>query len=272
MTLLRQLSSFASKRLSERAYITLQEWVRPVLQKQRTRGGRKVDILDDGYRVTWSNGQVFHFAHAQRYGRYMHQDGLSYIFDFMLQKYQDGDVLVEDNDIVVEVGTNVGEFACAVSARASRVLGFEPDPSAVASLLRNAAIFPNVEVLPFAAAAEDGEMEFYIQTSTSDSSFVEPQEWSSKIIVPTRSLTSVMRQHGLDRIDFLKVEAEGYEPEVLRGAGPALESVRKIAVDCSPERNGEPTFDECEEIIGRVGFKTWRKISDHSMMLFGIKD
>ena len=271
MTILRKLSEIAAKNLPTSSYFTLQEWVRPILQRDRIRFGRKVSILEDGYRVTWPDGTVFHFAHAQRYGRYMHKDGLSYIFKFMLDKYQDQRVAVERGDVVVEVGTNVGEFACAIAPVASRVFAFEPDPNALPSLRRNAALHDNIEVLPFAAGATDGEMEFFIQTATSDSSIIEPDKWSQKVVMPTKSLASVVKEYGIPQIDFLKVEAEGYEPEVLEGAVDALQCVRKVSVDCSPERNGEPTFEGCERILHAHGFETWRRSSDYSMMLFGVR-
>lgn len=272
MTILRNLSEIASKHLPTRSYLALQELVRPILQKDRTRNGRTVSILDNGYRVNWPDGTAFHFAHAQRYGRYMHRDGLSYIFNFMLNKYQNQKVKVEPGDVVVEVGSNVGEFACAISPTASRILAFEPDPNALPSLRRNARLYHNIIVLPYAAGSTDGEITFFIETATSDSSVIEPKKWSQKIVVPTRNLASILSEHSINQVDFLKVEAEGYEPEILEGSEDVLHLVKKISVDCSPERNGEPTFDACEDVLRRNGFETWRRISKHSMMLYGMRE
>ena len=69
----------------------------------------------------------------------------------------------------------------------------------------------------------------------------------------------------IPRVDFLKIEAEGYEPEILEGATEVLHCVRKIAVDASPERRGKSTLSECRAILERAGFNVYER----NWMLFG---
>jgi len=61
------------------------------------------------------------------------------------------------------------------------------------------------------------------------------------------SLADLADEYGLDHVDFVKVEAEGAEPEVLEGIG-GLE-VDKIAVECSPERDGEPPTEAVRTLL-----------------------
>lgn len=56
----------------------------------------------------------------------------------------------------------------------------------------------------------------------------------------------------VDHIDFLKVETEGVEPEVIDGISGI--SVDKIAVDCGPERDGEPVTDEVSNRLDEMGY------------------
>jgi hypothetical protein len=58
-------------------------------------------------------------------------------------------------------------------------------------------------------------------------------------------------------IDFLKVEAEGSEIEVLQGIGNV--DVRKIAVDCSPERNQESPAEKIRLQLEALNFKVVRR-------------
>lgn len=270
MRLLGKLNMIAARYLPAASYFSLQDFVRPIIQRHLTGSGREVFRTGDGYCVRWADGTEFHFAHAQRYNRYMHPSGLQFIFDLLRNKYQDGDVVVEPGDIVVDVGANIGEFSCAIAPIAGRVLAMEPDPNVQPSLLRNASERTNIVVLPCAAGPVDGELEFYIQTSSADTSAIRPPQWSEKRSIPSRRLSSVINDHNISVVDFLKIEAEGFEPEVLEGAVEMLSSTRKIAIDCSPERNGKTTFRECEKLLTSHGFNTWRKEIPYQM-LFAIR-
>jgi FkbM family methyltransferase len=260
-----------ASRLPPLSYCRLQDFVRPLINPAR-RGGPRRSITAEGQcmKVSWENGQEFYFVHASRYPRYLHPNGLESIFSRMRSKYQDGPVQVRKGDVVLEVGANVGEFTCAVSPMAATVYAFEPDPHAVLALRRNAEPRRNIIVEPVALGCASGEIELYIATATADTSIIAPPAWTEKVFVPMRTVASYVSENGISQLDFLKVEAEGYEPEVLRGCAGVLESVRNVAVDCGPERLGQSTFEECEAILADARFQTWRKLgADH--VLFGAR-
>jgi hypothetical protein len=56
----------------------------------------------------------------------------------------------------------------------------------------------------------------------------------------------------INKIDFLKVEAEGVEPEVLKSIGDL--HVRKVVVNCSSERYGESPLCEVKNILREMGY------------------
>jgi hypothetical protein len=56
----------------------------------------------------------------------------------------------------------------------------------------------------------------------------------------------------LEQIDFLKVEAEGVETEIVKSMGDF--PVRKLAVDCSPERDGVSNLEEIAGYLEGRGF------------------
>lgn len=87
--------------------------------------------------------------------------------------------------------------------------------------------------------------------------------------MPVTTIEAVMERHKIASIDFLKVEAEGFEPEILAGAGKRLKDVSKIAIDCGPERFGKTTYVECEAILEDSHFRTWRRQPD--WMLFAVQ-
>jgi FkbM family methyltransferase len=80
----------------------------------------------------------------------------------------------------------------------------------------------------------------------------ESKDTGDRIYVPSITVKQLMTQLDLTSIDFLKVEAEGAEPEILSEIEDI--SVKKIAVDASPERYGESTVDEVQSILKSAGY------------------
>jgi FkbM family methyltransferase len=227
----------------------MQDFIRPKLDSRVSGRGRSVRKCGDSYEVRWTDGTSFRFPHKVRYCRYMRPEGLDYIVNEMLAKYQDEPVQIEPGDVVFEVGANVGEFTLAALRKGAKVTAAEPDPNAYRCLISNA---PEATALAVAIGDRDGTAQINLSTAGADTSIVNPSGETAE--VPLRTIATLMPAGA----DFLKVEAEGFEPEVLTGAIPVLDRIRKIAIDCGPERHGQPTFDECEAILGD-GFRTWRK-------------
>jgi len=267
---LRGAEAALEKLLPPLAYCRAQELIRPLLDS-RVRGPltRSVSRENGAFLLSWSDGTHFHFPHQHRYPRYMQLSGTEAIYEYFLDKYQDGAVQVPVGGVVVEAGAHCGEFTAAAARIASRVYSFDPDPQVQTSLRLNTQQFPNVEIFQVALGDADGEATFYLATAKADSSLFKPVEATEKVVVKVVRLESFVRERQLSSIDFLKVEAEGAEPEILQGCGDALKKVRQVAIDCGPERYGQTTFAECEEILGKAGFETWRGRGGYNT-LFGL--
>lgn len=245
-------------------FCAVQDAVRPVLDRRLSHSGRRVRRNGQMLEVSWPTGKSVVIPHHRRYPRYMRPDGLEHVLRLMEEKYQDGEVRIEPGDVVFEVGANVGEFTLAASRLAGRVFSVEPDPRAWECLARNVAGAKNVTIDQKAVGAADGVATLHVSPASADSTLL--QQSGKGVEVEVWTLPTWMAQRGVKEIDFLKLEAEGFEPEILQGAGEALRSVRKIAVDCGPERYGQPTFEQCEALLA-PWFRTWRR----GWLLFGVR-
>jgi hypothetical protein len=72
----------------------------------------------------------------------------------------------------------------------------------------------------------------------------------------TQTLDEIMRDLSIDRIELLKLEAEGAEPEILEGGRVTLQKCRYVTADLGPERGTlkEETLKESKEILESYGF------------------
>lgn len=103
----------------------------------------------------------------------------------------------------------------------------------------------------------DSELNFYIGTSGGDSSLIEPERYDEKVIVRVARLDSFMIERKIDFVKLLKLEAEGFEPEILEGLGAMILRCEYVAVDGGYERgkNCEQTLTTCTNYLLANGFE-----------------
>jgi len=157
----------------------------------------------------------------------------------VLRKYSmPGHVEVETGDTVVDVGAFIGEFARPAGEIGERIVAVEPDTRNAAALRRNLAHLPESEVVEKAAWHETGDREFQVAGDPSEGSILEvdSDDVTDVVTLEATRVDDLADSLALDGIDYLKIEAEGAEPEALQGVGEL--EVPKVAVECAPERDG----------------------------------
>lgn len=154
----------------------------------------------------------------------------------------------------MEVGAALGWTSMIAANYADEVIALEPSSRYFKCAEKNAENIA-VSVYQVAAYNECGEIELNISNSLGDDSLLQPD--SGVVVttetVPTRTIESFVHEYLKTEIDFLKVEAEGAEPEVLEGMSGA--DIEKVAVSCTPERDGESPFDEVATILDDQGYE-----------------
>lgn len=231
----------------------------PLLDERRRGMATRVERFDGGF-VARNETGTWHFNSAFKIGRYLYKDARNGIASAMLNKYSDGSVQVEQGDLVVDIGANVGEFSVGAAEKGAHVIAIEPDESAFRCLERNTSALENITCEAALIGDLDGSKLLYLSPAFSDSSVIPPTEkWSETREVRSLTLASLMRNHHTETIDFLKVEAEGFEPEILQAAKDVLPKIRKIAIDASPEREGRPTDKACSALLSANGFDVWQR-------------
>lgn len=135
---------------------------------------------------------------------------------------------IRESDICVDIGANVGFYTLGLAKRACRgaVHSFEPVPVNYHVLALNVLSnnLPNVVVNHCAVGDTDGEVEFCVAQDGAFSSLVDTGRKAIVATLKTRiiKLDSYCSEHNLPRVDILKVDVEGAEPLVLRGASGLL--------------------------------------------------
>lgn len=151
--------------------------------------------------------------------------------------------------IVVDAGAHVGLVAFQIAARVSSVSihAFEPHPQNAARFRRNAQLNPlaNVKLTEAALGEAPRSLSFDL-----DSNSVSAADFT----VPALALDDYLDAQRIDSVSALKIDVEGHELPVLRGARRLLAAggAELVVVELMPahrQRVGTPA----EEIIGFLG-------------------
>lgn len=210
---------------------------------------------DDGAIRVIQNGISLYFPDPIPVVKFAHH--LCGYEEWLEHKYAlPGFVEVEPGDVVVDCGAYVGGFSRAAAKKGAVVHAFEPDLANFTCCSKNLAQFPSARVNRAGLFDRTGTAQLNISASSVEHSLLSPDDGS---LVRTETieifrLCDYLDRQGLSRLNFLKLEAEGVEPEIFQGLGDR--SADKIAIDISPERNGESPLAYFQEQLAARGYET----------------
>ena len=132
--------------------------------------------------------------------------------------------------------------------------GFEPSPVVFSNLKYN---IKNQNLYNLGVSNVEGKnIDFFLSDESGDSSILPINNYTNKITIETITLDNII--HKIQKkIKLIKVEAEGYEPEILQGLKKNINEVEYITVDCGFERgiNMESTIAECSNYLIQNNFR-----------------
>ena len=170
------------------------------------------------------------------------------------------------NDVpatLIDIGANVGEvsyFACKNGVE--KVIAVEPDPIAMECLEFN---LENTNVIldgrPLNSAIED--VTFYLKPDSADSSLFKPAGEFREINLQAITLDALFESYKIDSKTLIKMDAEGFEDEVIEGASELIASCRPVILfennppknQISNRRRFWETLDKYDFIVMNDGVK-----------------
>ena len=169
---------------------------------------------------------------------------------------------------VIDIGANIGYYTILTSKRigpGKRVFSFEPQPGVVSKLRRNIEVsgLPNVTVFPFALSDASGHVPFHVPPQGGESHGSLHANGRFRVLkivdVETRRLDDVWQQLGSPDIGLLKMDAEGAELPIFRGAVKLLSGANRPVL----------VFEACEDNCQPFGYCVFDLL--HYVRGFGYK-
>jgi FkbM family methyltransferase len=171
-------------------------------------------------------------------------------------EWEQAEQWLEPGDWAIDVGANVGHYTKRFSdlvGPGGRVIAFEPVPATFELLSANAAQFSNANVTLLNLAASDSTRLMSMRIPLFDTGLANYYQAaisneSGALEIMTCSIDALAISH---RVRVLKIDAEGHDGVVLRGARTLLERDRPVVVI-------ESMSDEGAALMDRLGYHSER--------------
>lgn len=144
---------------------------------------------------------------------------------------------IRQGDWVIDVGANIGVITsqlCAAAGGTGPVWAFEPVPANLGRLrsLKERNGLSQLQIFPFAVGAEAGAAEMGMPPPGRSGwgSITKSWDVAERLPVQVRPLDALVSDGAPDgqQVRFVKIDVEGFEPEVLQGAASMLTEHRPL--------------------------------------------
>lgn len=171
--------------------------------------------------------------------------------------------IVKDGDIVLDIGANVGVYTVVMAkiiGDSGLVIAFEPFPIIASMNLRNVLEndLNNVRLRVSCVSDFNGNQDFWMKNNKPNSFTLLETPGSSCFNSKVTSIDTIFHEEGIGKIDFIKIDAEGVENKIIRGA-------QNVIQKCSPIFLVEATITNNTEIP--ANYQVLKYPGSHNVLL-----
>ena len=164
--------------------------------------------------------------------------GLATIWEiFIMKNYSSKGMEIKNEDIIIDVGANIGVFSLYSSKRAKngKVYAYEPFKTHYKRFLDNIKInnIKNISAFNLAVGGKKQKRELFINESSSGMhSLVFGENSKKKEIINCITLKDIFKENKIKKCDFLKIDCEGAEYEIIYNTPKEiLKKIKKISLE-----------------------------------------
>jgi len=161
---------------------------------------------------------------------------------------------------VVDVGAHIGTYTTLAAEKVGKngkVIAIEPEPKNYKQLLENIKLnnFQNVIPKNIALFNHEGHEKLYVSPLSSTHSLLFKKDAISSIEVQTKTLDNLLEELNLKKVEIIKIDAEGAELPILKGAEKTLKTNPNIKIFVASYHYPAQVKEVCQ-FLNERGFKT----------------
>ncbi len=169
-------------------------------------------------------------------------DAIAFLENFILEANTSHKIFqIKCNDIVVDIGAHIGYFTLFAAKRSKdgKVFAFEPSKKSFSLFKKNIKInnYKNIISEEIAIAKIKGKQILYLDKNNEISNTIYKQQESlDEKEINTITLQNIFEKYKIEKIDFLKMDCEGAEFEIVMNTPSIiLDKIQKISMEIHEE-------------------------------------
>jgi FkbM family methyltransferase len=184
------------------------------------------------------------------------------------------DKFVKDSDVVIDCGANIGIWTLLFANKAKAVHAIEPHPNFRKRLIQNLNLnrAKNCEVHSYGISSKEGRAILYsppdsMKNKSASMLDLNP-ELSEKIEIEVRTFDSIFAH--LDKIDFIKIDCDGSDADIILSGRRVIERHRPIIIfeDLGGYHEAmgsdelinsvDAAYDQAFDVLSELGYRTFK--------------
>ncbi len=214
-----------------------------------------VSKAEDHYKIS-SQKEVVYMPQLERI--YIYLDtyvGVRTRLDNLFDQYFLDYIQFNENDIVVDCGAHLGELSYFFDDKKVIYYAFEPSSRLQKCLEKNIRLnIKDYQIINKPLLDVEQKLKLYLRDESGDTS-IEADSKAPFEYVESLRLDSFFEKNS--KIKLLKIDAEGYELEMIKGTFNLLKDIEYISIDAGYERNNETEspFLDVDKFLTENNFK-----------------
>ena len=180
--------------------------------------------------------------------------------------YKSKSFTIQPTDTIIDIGGHIGSFSiwAAKQAHQGKVFTFEPNAENFLLLKENKEIneISNLEIFNLAVSEKIGEVTLFNSVHQNMGHSLYEYDLPNQAKVKTTILDEILQNNNIQKVDLLKIDAEGAEYPILLNTSPqTLQKINKIILEYHDYLGHGYTYQDIQKHLETNGFKVERNAS-----------
>ena len=173
--------------------------------------------------------------------------------------YDDARFPIHEEDVVLDIGGHIGGFAIRAARMAHRgqVYSYEASSKNYALMKKNSQLnnLKNLHIHNQAVSHHSGELKFFIPSDNGALGSLMQESDSPMETVQTITLTDIINDNSIQQIDYLKMDVEGAEYDILlKCPSETLSKVQRIVLEYHEFEGDQRNHRDLVKLLQSNGF------------------
>lgn len=224
----------------------------------------------------------FKFGNKSKMDKIIDVKKYYFIYDLIHEIYVKNEYFkffdIKENDNVLDAGANIGLFTVLAGKKLNntgKLIAVEPDDNNYDMLLENIKInnLSNVETYKKGLWSKETNLEFLIGKRPGEHSLLDNDQFSGdKIVIECVSIDSLLETFQLSHFDFIKMDIEGAEIEVVLNSKSIIKDKRtKWVIEALHLVDGSPAFKKIVPFMKDNEFQILADVDNYRGTIYATK-